>query len=312
MAAPQRNSTLQRTSTPPCTAAPHRTLWITASDPSSEAWLRYGIDRIGSGVVDAEAWRADDVLIARVEATAEAPTRPPHLACSLEPPSAWTQELPRVALRSRFVTEETDHTADEGFLVNASTRGDLLCAAAEALAALMVEPESIELREERPCSVALEPPPTAAGAPHATTSDTLAPLERNGRGRQPSPFAADRLDPQAAPDRLAPTAGDAPVHQSAPTANDRLHLEHASPDDDERLFRWLSEILFLMDARRFAIRRVVLTRDDDSGVDGFACGEPLDMERHAVRGAIKAITYHGMEIGREPDGTWRAHVVVDV
>ncbi|HYC55265.1 MAG TPA: archease [Candidatus Binatia bacterium] len=226
---------------------------LIANGCSREAWLRYGADALGADLETTEVFE----LAAGGEAVnatprgndGEARLRPPHLDRA-GPLRAYPSATPPAAssatrrLGASFETHETDHTADEGFVVTARSRSDLLCGAAEALAALMVDPPSIELREERVCGIKVE--------------------------------AAE----------LVP--------------------------DDERLFRWLSEVLYLMDAHRFAIRRVVLLRDDEDGVEGLACGEPLDMDRHAVRGAIKAITYHGMEIERRDDGAWRAQVVVDV
>lgn len=87
--------------------------------------------------------------------------------------------------------------------------------------------------------------------------------------------------------------------------------------DDDRFFAWLSEVLYAIDAGRFALRRAAIF--DDGGptgerpLRGVLWGEPLDEGRHAVRSAIKAITYHAMETGPVEEGTvYRAQVVVDV
>lgn len=148
------------------------------------------------------------------------------------------------AFADAFEIEEIDHTADEGFVVNASDRADLLAAAAEALGGLIVDPRSV-----RPVT---------------------------------------RVD---------------------------VKIEASDPSDwgdDERLFAWLAEVLYHLDGGRLALRRAVVTRDDPSGVEGFLFGEALDEARHAVRGALKAITWHALEIAPQSDGRWRAQVVVDV
>jgi len=64
-------------------------------------------------------------------------------------PAAHTRPGPRVAesLDAGFSTEVLSHTADEGFEVIATDRADLLAAAAEALAAVIVDPASVRPRE---------------------------------------------------------------------------------------------------------------------------------------------------------------------
>ena len=61
---------------------------------------------------------------------------------------------PPLALGDGFETRATVHTADEGFVVRAPDRADLLAAAAEAVGALMVVPASVAPRD----AVAIELP----------------------------------------------------------------------------------------------------------------------------------------------------------
>ncbi len=85
----------------------------------------------------------------------------------------------------------------------------------------------------------------------------------------------------------------------------------ADATDDERVFAWLSEVLYHLDAGRLALRRAVVL-DDGEAVRGVLFGEHLDESRHAMRSALKAVTWHALEVGAQPDGSWRAQVVVDV
>jgi SHS2 domain-containing protein len=82
--------------------------------------------------------------------------------------------------------------------------------------------------------------------------------------------------------------------------------------DDDRLFAWLAEVLYLLDKDRFALRRAVVFEDGDAGVRGALFGEPIDEDRHEVGGGIKAVTYHGMEITPLSGGRLRAQVIIDV
>jgi SHS2 domain-containing protein len=42
---------------------------------------------------------------------------------------------------------------------------------------------------------------------------------------------------------------------------------------------------------------------------GFGRFEP---GRHRTLLAVKAVTYHGLDVHAEPDGTWRARFILDV
>lgn len=82
--------------------------------------------------------------------------------------------------------------------------------------------------------------------------------------------------------------------------------------DDERMFAWLSEALYHLDAGRLALRRAVVFEDGPRGVKGALFGEDLDEARHGVRSALKAVTWHALEVGETGDGGWEAQVVIDV
>ena len=86
----------------------------------------------------------------------------------------------------------------------------------------------------------------------------------------------------------------------------------AEAGDDERMFLWLSEALYHLDAGRLALRRAVVFEDGPTTVRGALFGETLDESRHGVRSALKAVTWHALEVGVAPDGRWRAQVVIDV
>ena len=52
--------------------------------------------------------------------------------------------------------------------------------------------------------------------------------------------------------------------------------------------------------------------DGETAVRGCLLGDDLDDTRQTVRTALKAVTWHALEVGPLADGTWRAQVVVDV
>jgi SHS2 domain-containing protein len=38
----------------------------------------------------------------------------------------------------------------------------------------------------------------------------------------------------------------------------------------------------------------------------------MDAARHKMDHEVKAITYHGLQVEQQPDGSWSAEVIVDI
>lgn len=83
--------------------------------------------------------------------------------------------------------------------------------------------------------------------------------------------------------------------------------------------RLLESQLWHKDARQLLlhVRPVALVRRP--GPDGVLWslaaelwGEPLDPSRHGGGVDVKAVTLHQLAVSQDPDGTWRARVVLDV
>lgn len=82
-------------------------------------------------------------------------------------------------------------------------------------------------------------------------------------------------------------------------------------DAEDLLVRYLSELLFLHDARDrlfcgFEVRDLCETR-----IEGDALGEPFDPSRHAIARQVKAVTYHHLHLGQDRKG-WSARLVLDL
>ena len=69
-------------------------------------------------------------------------------------------------------------------------------------------------------------------------------------------------------------------------------------DDEDRLYSFLSEMLFIEDADNLILREFEVSFEGDDVVC-HARGETLDRSRHRIRSEIKAVTYHMMEVDRE-------------
>jgi 2-amino-4-hydroxy-6-hydroxymethyldihydropteridine diphosphokinase len=136
-------------------------------------------------------------------------------------------------------------------------------------------------------------------------------------------FALDRADVLAA---AAEAVGNTMIDAQSVRATKVIAVEASSPDpqgftdDSERLWSWLSEVLFTLESQRIALKRVCILADEPTVVRGMILGEPLDFSRHAMGTAIKAITYHDLTIApisaeqhaAHPLDQWSAEVIVDV
>lgn len=91
-------------------------------------------------------------------------------------------------------------------------------------------------------------------------------------------------------------------------ANDERPVELTALDPEDRLVRWLSEVLYLASTEGFLVADASLTLSD-SGLRGAMRGEADASSR--LRTEIKAVTYHDLRLEHGPQGV-RARVVFDV
>ena len=75
-------------------------------------------------------------------------------------------------------------------------------------------------------------------------------------------------------------------------------LEVSGNDDEERLYAFLSELLFITDCESLVFNSFKVRFDGDR-VICTAEGEPLDIRKHHARAEIKAVTYHMLSVDRK-------------
>lgn len=85
---------------------------------------------------------------------------------------------------------------------------------------------------------------------------------------------------------------------------------------DGLLFDWLNTIVFLKDAEAVVFHDIHALVNYDSGaglwrLSATLIGDRIDANRQELRTDVKAVTKHLYEV-KEKEGTWSAHVVVDV
>jgi SHS2 domain-containing protein len=81
------------------------------------------------------------------------------------------------------------------------------------------------------------------------------------------------------------------------------------------LFDFLNEFLFLRDTEGLILRIDTVTIDRSTGrcrLEAHARGETYDSDKHGRGSDIKAVTFHEFYLKEEPDGRWRARVLLDI
>lgn len=92
-------------------------------------------------------------------------------------------------------------------------------------------------------------------------------------------------------------------------------LEVEAEDAGSLMVEWLGELVYRFDVDGLLFREAEV-RVEDSG-EGLrlvaeARGERYDEERHPLKVPVKAVTWHGLEVREEADGSWFGHVVFDI
>ena len=84
-----------------------------------------------------------------------------------------------------------------------------------------------------------------------------------------------------------------------------------APDREALLVAWLNHLLYLYDIDGFLGREFDIQDVSPERLTATARGEIFDPERHVGKTAVKAATYHQLEITGTEDG-WRATVILDL
>jgi len=98
-------------------------------------------------------------------------------------------------------------------------------------------------------------------------------------------------------------------------SRERRAVRLTADDAELLLVEWLGEALYRFDVEGFLAAAARLTIVDQAGggltLAGEMLGEPHDPDRHPYKLAVKAVTYHGLEVERD-GSAWRARVIFDI
>jgi SHS2 domain-containing protein len=88
-------------------------------------------------------------------------------------------------------------------------------------------------------------------------------------------------------------------------------IEVDAPDREALLVAWLNYLLYLYDVDGFLGRIFEILELSEERLQARARGEKFDPERHVGKTAVKAATYHHLEITPRNQG-WQATVIFDL
>ena len=97
-------------------------------------------------------------------------------------------------------------------------------------------------------------------------------------------------------------------------AREEAEVELEAEDEKALLYDWLDRLIYLRDSDNKVFSKFSVKITENQG--GFKLqariwGETFDPGKHSDRTAVKAMTYHMMEITRSPEETY-VQVVVDI
>ena len=100
------------------------------------------------------------------------------------------------------------------------------------------------------------------------------------------------------------------VDLSTVTASTSLAVDVTGSDSEQLLVRWLSEVLYLYDGRRFVCAHCAIEEFEPTRLSARVSGEYLS-GHHITRLDVKAVTYHQLSI-EEGDSISTVRVYLDI
>ncbi|HUU82432.1 MAG TPA: archease [Phycisphaerae bacterium] len=95
------------------------------------------------------------------------------------------------------------------------------------------------------------------------------------------------------------------------SADERVEISLSAPDRADLLGDFLSELLFLFDARGVQVTDLAFAELDESRVRAVGRLQPIDMKRSQFDAGIKAVTRHNLAIESRP-GRLETTIILDI
>ena len=94
-------------------------------------------------------------------------------------------------------------------------------------------------------------------------------------------------------------------------SNEMRFISLLALDRENLLVRWLTEILYLVDAEKFLTAETRFEMMDETSLKAKVFGQQIDASKHDLKLDVKAITYHKLMVDKVND-IWIARVFVDI
>ena len=92
---------------------------------------------------------------------------------------------------------------------------------------------------------------------------------------------------------------------------EQREIEVEARDREALLVRWLTELLYYLDAEEMLFSRFEVEEATDTRLRARAFGERIDPRRHSLHFGVKAVTRHMLEVAPEDSG-YRARILFDI
>ncbi len=93
--------------------------------------------------------------------------------------------------------------------------------------------------------------------------------------------------------------------------HERRLIRCEAPDREALLIRWLSELLYYVDAEELLFKRFEVRSVTDTSITAVAYGEKIDRARHDLHFGVKAVTRHLLRITDTTTGL-EARILFDI
>jgi SHS2 domain-containing protein len=84
-----------------------------------------------------------------------------------------------------------------------------------------------------------------------------------------------------------------------------------APDREALLVAWLGELLYIFETSHLVFGRMSVQTITSQTLSAIGWGESFDPQKHQVKTAVKAVTYHQVAVWLEKE-IWRARVFFDL
>ena len=92
---------------------------------------------------------------------------------------------------------------------------------------------------------------------------------------------------------------------------EQIDLKISGDDRADLMVNWLREALYLWNGREMLVKTALIQSVTQHYLSARVLFDPYDADRHVIKTEIKAVTYHQIQVYRNPSG-WEAKIIFDI